>query len=71
MLLEVVGSFRVSGANTEFLSAQFLEVSRLGVDEKLIDCWYADVVDQAQVHTHAHFAEVVHGFLAADLFGGL
>lgn len=71
MLLEVVGSFRVTSANTEFLSAQLLEVSRLSVDEKFIDRWYVDVINQAQVHAHAHLAEVVHGFFAADLFGGL
>jgi len=70
MLLEIVGSLGVAGADTQLLAAQLLEMSGLGVDEKLIDRWYADVIDQAQVDSHAHFAEVVHGFLAADFLRG-
>ena len=71
VLLEVVGSFGVAGTDTEFLSTQLLEVSGLGVDKEFIDGRDTDIIDQAQVHSHAYFAEVVHGLFAADLFSGL
>lgn len=69
MLVQVVGAFRIACAHAQFLSTQFLKVGWLRVHEQLVHGRDGYGVDQSHVHSHADFAEVVHGFFTANLLG--
>jgi hypothetical protein len=39
------------------------------MDKQLIDGGNLDILDQTKIHSHADFAQVVHGLFAANFFG--
>ena len=69
MLLEIIGSKGVPGADAQRFSTQLLQVGRLSVNEQFVHRRNGNMIDQTKIDPHANLTQVVHGFFAADPFG--
>ena len=69
MALKIAGSLGIAIRRVQLDAAKLLQVSRLRVNEQLIDRGHLDIGDQSQIHSHPHAGEQHHGFFAADRLG--
>ena len=67
LFVKIVGSLTISLARVELGLAKFLQVSRLGVNEELVDLGNPQIIDQAKIDAHSHLGKVFHRFFASDL----
>lgn len=66
---EVGGALDVAVGRIEFHAGKFLEMGRLGMNEKFIDRRNFDVADEAEIDAHSQARKQVHRFFAADRLG--
>ena len=67
--LQIRRPFDVAIRRTEQSAVKLLKMCGLGMNEKLIDRFDLNVVDQAQADSHAYLRKVVHRFFAANFLG--
>lgn len=70
MFAEVGGAGGVAFGGFQVGLAELLEVRRLGVDEEFVDSGDLQILNQAEIDSHAEAGEEVHGLFGADGLGG-